>query len=242
MVRLFGPVDLVNHDGQSPGYVRDRVVETLAWLVLHPHGTRVQLESALWPTGVNPATVSNTLSRARVALEEIAGAEAHHWIPGHSPDLHIDPAVTTDLALLQAHIQWAHTQRAAHAHAAASSLRDGLALVRGIPEGYPWLDAELGSSLTTTVTTAAILLATICLDEHDLDATLTATTTGLGVLPAHPELFALRMRARAAANDRTGLRTEYEAYLRAESADPFYDGETDRDLERLYLQLTRTPS
>ena len=42
-----------------------------------------------------------------------------------------------------------------------------------------------------------------------------------------------RVRAEAA------VRAEYEAYLRAESADPLSDGETDRDLERLYTYLLR---
>ena len=238
MVRLFGPVDVVDRDGNTPERMRDRTVELLAWLVLHRHGTRAQLEAALWPTGARSGTVSNTLSRARTALEELAGPQAHEWIPGYQTELRIDPAVTTDLAVLEAHVDWAD-QQATHPKAAIAALRDGLGLVRGVPEGYPWLDAELGSTLTITVTTTAIRLAQLCLDEGDIEGALRATTSGLAILPAHPELFALRMRARAATGDRTGVRAEYEAYLRAENADPLADGETDRDLEHLFLQLKK---
>jgi DNA-binding SARP family transcriptional activator len=240
MVRLLGPVDVIGRDGAKPTDVRERTLETLAWLVLHRrNGTRAQLESALWPTGARAGTVSNTLSRARAALEELAGPEAHAWIPGHHAGLDIDRAVTSDLEQLQARLAFA-TRHRDDPQTAISVLRDGLALVRGVPAGYAWLDAELGSTLTITPTTAAILLAEICLEQGDLDGVLEATEAGLAVLPAHPELFAVRMKARAAAGDRRAVRAEYEAYLRAENADPMADGETDRDLERLYLDLIRT--
>jgi len=45
------------------------------------------------------------------------------------------------------------------------------------------------------------------------------------------------LRAHAARTDRAALRAEYHAYLQAEKADPLWDGETDRDLEQLYLDL-----
>jgi hypothetical protein len=225
-------------DGATPSQVRDRTVEALAWLVLHPHGTRAQLESALWPTGARASTISNTLSRARRALAELAGPEAQTWIPGYRAELRIDLTVTTDLAVLQAHVDWA-TRHREYRPEAIAVLREGLLLARGVPEGYPWLDAEHGSALTVTVTTAAILLAELCLEDGGTEGTLQATTVGLVVLPAHPELFALRMRARAHDGDRAATRAEYEAYLRAESADPLCDGETDRDLERLYAQLVQ---
>jgi hypothetical protein len=240
MIRLLGRVDVIGAERQAPSGVRGRTVETLAWLVLHPHGTRGQLETGIWPGGASAATISNTLSRARTVLVELAGPEAHDWIPGYHAELTINPAVTTDLAMLQAHIDWADEHRA-HPRAAIRVLRDGLSLARGVPEGYPWLDAEVGSVLTLAVTTAAVRLATLCLQDGDPEAALQATTSGLAVLPAHPELFALRLRARAATGDRAAVRAEYEAYLRAENADPLADGETDRDLELLYLQLMRTP-
>src|SRR4030095_10601390 len=101
------------------------------------------------------------------------------------------------------------------------------------------IDAELGSTLATTVTRAALLLADLHLGLGDNQAVLDVTSRALTVLPSHPALFALRMRAHAAASDRRAVRTEYHAYLRAERADPFWDGDTDPALEQLHQQLTR---
>jgi nucleoid-associated protein YgaU len=238
MVRLLGPPDVVGRDGSTADDVRDRTVEALAWLVLHRGGTRPRMEAAMWPAGARPGTIANTLSRARTALAQLAGDEAQSWIPGYASDLTISSDVTTDLYVLQDHLAFALRHRD-QPDVAVPVLRSGLALVRGVPAGYPWLDAELGSTLTTTPTTAAALLAELSLDLGDIDGVLDATASGLGVLPAHPGLFALRLRAHATAGDRVAVRSEYEAYLRAEAADPLADGETDRDLERLYLYLLR---
>lgn len=239
MVRLLGRPTLTGRDGTPAEGVRERTVETIAWLALHRHGHRTSLESALWPTGARAATVSNTISRARAALSDLAGPHAHAWIPHYQRDLRLDPAVTTDLDQLQACLTYATRHGRHDPEAAIRILRDGLALVTGIPVGWPWLDAELGSILSTTPTNAAAVLATLCLQTGDIQQALTATTIGLGILPAHRELFALRMRARAATGDLSAVRAEYEAYLRADNADPLTDGQPDRDLERLYLNLSR---
>jgi hypothetical protein len=167
MVRLLGPADLVGTDLRPLTGVRDRTVEALAWLVLHPGGTRTRMEAALWPTGARTGTISNTLSRARTALEQLAGPEAHDWIPGYSGDLTISTSVTTDLNLLQHRLAHALRHRDDTAGAIVV-LRDGLGLVRGTPAGYPWLDAELGSTLSTTPTNVALLLAELCLEQDDI--------------------------------------------------------------------------
>ncbi len=111
-------------------------------------------------------------------------------------------------------------------------------LVRGTPTHLPWVDAELGSTLSTTIARAALLLADLHLARGDTAAVLTVTARALAVLPSHPDLFALRMRAHATAGNRAAVKAEYQAYLRAERADPLWDGATDLDLEALYHQLT----
>ncbi|WP_165485497.1 hypothetical protein, partial [Protofrankia symbiont of Coriaria ruscifolia] len=88
----------------------------------------------------------------------------------------------------------------------------------------------------------ALLLAELHLDRGDHHAVLDTTARGLTILPAHPGLFALRMRTHAAAGDRAAVTAEYHAYLHAEQADPLTDGDTDRDLATLHHQLTRPHS
>jgi len=236
MVRLLGPVDVVDRAGRAvEGPVRDRTLQVLAWLVTHrTGGSRIDLETAIWPSGAKPGTVQNELSRARRLLTDLAGPAARDWIPAGQVTL--DRPVVSDLEILRAHLTVADR----HPHqpeVAIQALQAGLDLVRGVPARYPWLDAEVGSTLTTLPIATAVRLAELLLQRGDIDGVLTAAARGLTILPAHTELFALRMRAAAANGDRAAVKAEYEAYLRAEQADPLWDGETDQDLLHLYQQL-----
>ncbi|WP_261570536.1 AfsR/SARP family transcriptional regulator [Frankia gtarii] len=242
MVRLLGPVDVIAHDGPPPDPTasRDRTGEVLAWLVTHRHGTRTDLETALWPRGATPKTIANALSRVRRLLIDLAGPDANTWLPRFERNgaLALAPDVISDLDLLDARIRHAQQHRD-HPNTAIATLQGAVDLIRGIPAGYPWLDAQMGSTLTTTPVNAVILLAEHHLARGNTIAVLTTTTRGLEILPAHTELFALRLRAHAATGDTDAVKAEYRAYLRAEQAEPYWDGGTDRDLENLYLQLLR---
>ena len=117
-------------------------------------------------------------------------------------------------------------------------LDEALNLINGTPATYRWLEAELGSALTTTAVRAAELLAELHLDRDDPDGALAATLRGLAIYPAHPELFAIRLRAHAAAGDLTAATADYHAYQRAEQSDPDWDGDTSPDLADLHLRRT----
>jgi hypothetical protein len=113
--------------------------------------------------------------------------------------------------------------------AAIETLRDALALIRGVPYTgvhYLWPDAEaLPAQLTLLVTSVAHELARRCLALGEVDGVLGATAVGLGVLPGHEELVCLRMRALAAAGDRSAVRREFAGYERAVLVDPWSGGE-----------------
>jgi LysM repeat protein/DNA-binding SARP family transcriptional activator len=240
MVRLLGPLDVIGAAGQAPAasLARERTLEVLAWLALHPGRTRTDLEAAIWPGGAQLASINNQISRARAILAALAGEDARTWISLQHTTIRLNRAVITDLDLLRARIAHADRQRD-HPTSAIRTLQGALDLVRGTPAAMTWMEAELGSIMTTTVVGAALRLAALQLARGDTDAALAATGRGLAILPAHPGLFALRLRAHAAAGDRTAIRAEYHAYLRAEQADPLYDGDTDRALERLAHDLMR---
>ncbi|WP_241840154.1 SARP family transcriptional regulator [Frankia sp. CcI49] len=239
MVRLLGPVDVVSRDGRTPPQdeTRERTHEVLAWLVTHRHGTRIDLESALWPRGATSKTLSNGLSRVRRLLINLVGQHAQDWLPRFDRGtLTLDARVVSDLEILEALLRHAVEQRH-HRETAIAALTEALDLVRGVPAGYPWLDAQMGSILTTTPVNAAILLAEHQLSAGDTAGVLGTTARGLEILPAHTALFALRMRAHAAAGDTDAVKAEYRSYLRAEKAEPLWDGDTDRELEALHQRL-----
>jgi hypothetical protein len=140
---------------------------------------------------------------------------------------------------MQTLVGYAERNRA-RPQAAIRALCRALELVRGTPVRYSWVDAELGSTLVTVPVAAAVLLAELCLEEGDIGGVIDATARGLALLPAHSELLGLRMKARAAAGDIDGVRAEYDAYMRAELADPLYDDEPNRKLEQLHQDLVRS--
>jgi DNA-binding SARP family transcriptional activator len=240
MIGLLGPLTIVARDGRRPPpeLVRERTLEVLAWLATHRGRTRTDLEAAIWPTGAQARSINNQLGRARSLLASVAGEQARQWLPTRRTTITLDPAVITDLDLLHGYVEHAEAHRD-HPEIAIAALTDGLDLVRGTPARQPWLDAELGSQLTTTAVRAALLLADHHLARSDTAAVLGTTRRGLALLPAHPGLFGQRLRAYAAAGDRSAVRAEYDAYLRAEHADPLWDGVTDPDIERLYRILLR---
>ncbi|MDT3444495.1 hypothetical protein [Pseudofrankia sp. BMG5.37] len=240
-VTLLGPLDAVNRTGQHPTgeHARERTLEILAWLATHRGRTRTNLITAIWPNAEpETRTVNNQLGRVRRLLVHLAGEHARAWIPAGQTVLRLDPAVTTDLDLLQHRLDYARTHRT-HPAAAIPVLTDALNLITGTPNTAPWIDAELGSQLTTTAIRAALLLAELHLDTDNPDAALDATTQGLAIMPAHPGLFALRLRAHAAGGDLPAVTADYHAYLRAEQSDPDWNGDTSPDLAHLHRTLTR---
>lgn len=241
MVRLLGPVDVIGRDfgGLPRERTRDRAIELLAWFVTHRGRGRADLEAAIWPDGTSPKTISNVISRARHNLVALAGDEARDWIPLFRAEaIALNPLVVTDLDVLQARIRHAERQRD-HPDVAIPTLRAAVDLIRGIPAGYPWLDAALGSLLVTAPVTAAAMLAEHQLGRGDVDGALDATRQGLVILPTHTGLYALRLRAHALRGDLDSVNAEYRTYIRAEQIDPFWDGDTDGDLQDLHTRLIR---
>ena len=91
-------------------------------------------------------------------------------------------------------------------------------------------------------TSAATELAGHFLSMGDIDGVFWATDQGLGVLPGHEGLIALRMRAHARAGDLAGVRREWETYERVLDADPWSDGEPAPKLVLLRRELLRAVS
>jgi len=239
MIHLYGPPTVTSRTGTPPApeLSRERTLEVLAWLTTHRAQTRDALETALWNSRLAPRSLNNQLSIVRRLLVQLAGDHARAWLPTGRAVLRLDPAVTTDHTLLDHRLTWALAHRT-HPDAAIPVLTDALDLVTGTPATYPWLEAELGSALTTTAIRAAMLLAELHLARDDPDQALAVTLHGLAIYPAHPGLFALRLRAHAAADDPAAVTAEYHAYLRAEQADPDWNGDTDPDLAHLHRHLT----
>lgn len=240
MVRVLGPVDVVDAEGRQAEFDRAKALELVTWLAQHPQSaTRAGARAALWAIDVSNASFSNVVSEARRALARLASPpDGADWVARtYAERLPLHPEVVLDADLVRRHLERA---RRLPDPEAIVELQQALELVRGAPyagRSFLWPDAEaLPSTLTLLVTTVAAELGHRLLDAGDLDGVFAATAIGLDVLPGHEELIALRLRAHAQRGDRSALHREYMSYEHAVLADP-WDGEPSPTLVALRREL-----
>jgi two-component SAPR family response regulator len=219
MVRLLGPIDVVDRDGRSAAGDRDQPLELLAWLVTHrDHATRVAAMEAMWGgRRVEARTFINIVSRARNLLRSLAGEppDGEEWIPTRRERLLLHSSVVSDYDLLLDRLAFA---RQASASAAAAVLSSGVALVRGAPlAGAEWEwadDQSLRSRLAIQTVELATRLARLRLGGGDLRGAAEAADIGQTVIPFHDECTALAIEALAQGGDQPAARARYHDYER----------------------------
>ncbi len=241
MVRLLGPVDVVDRDGEPAEFERSKALELVAWLTMHrDRATRAGARTALWDLDVRDATFANVVSDARRALARLVDAPPDgEWLGRTLTDvLPLHAAVVADADVVRQRLDRARLQPP---ELAIDTLRPAVELIRDLPftgTGYLWPDAEgIQSNLVLLATSAATELAGHHLSMGDVEGVFWATDRGLRVLPGHEELIALRMRAHARAGDLSGVRLEWESYERVLNADPWSDGEPAPKLVLLRREL-----
>jgi hypothetical protein len=245
MVRLLGPVDVVDADGNDATFEKSKARELVAWLATHrDRPTRTGARTALWDLDVRDATFANVVSVARRTMARLVPPPVgQEWLARtQTEQLPLHGEVISDADLLADRLE---ASRGVTSAAAVELLEPAVGLVRGMPfEGtsYLWPDADgLSSNLVLLATTAAAELARHHLHMGDVQGVFRATGQGLLALPGHEELIALRMRAHACAGDHAGVRHEWESYERVVTSDPWSDGEPAPKLVELRRELL-TPS
>ena len=241
LVRLLGPVDVVNASGESVVFERSKTRELVAWLATHrARSTRAGARTALWELDVRDATFANVVSEARRSLARLVEPpDGQEWVGRTLTEaLPLHELVCSDVDLLEHALEAARVQPPAQA---VATLSPAVELIIGMPfEGtsYLWPDPEgIASSLVLLATSATSELAAHCLSIGDIDGVFAATGRGLQVLPGHEELIGLRMQAHARAGDHAGVRHEWESYERVITADPWSDGEPSPKLVDLRTEL-----
>ena len=241
LVRMIGPVGVVDPDGTEVSFERSKTRELVAWLATHrERSTRSAARTALWELDVRDATFANVVSEARRSLARLVEPpEGDEWVGRTMTDaLPLHELVRSDVDLLRHAVDAARVQPPAQAIA---TLGPAVELIAGVPfEGtsYLWPDSEgITSDIVLLATTATTELAAHCLSIGDIEGVFRATARGLRVLPGHEELIGLRMEAHARAGDHAGVRQEWESYERVINGDPWSDGEPAPKLVELRRRL-----
>ncbi|MGI9030309.1 MAG: LysM peptidoglycan-binding domain-containing protein [Ilumatobacteraceae bacterium] len=244
LVRMLGPVEVVDADAAPVRFERSKSGELVVWLTLHrERSTRAGARTALWDLDVRDATFANVVSESRRAMaRHVEPPTGEEWLGRTLTEvLPLHPHVVADVDLVRLRVEHARRQPVA---LAIETLRPAVELIRDLPfagTGFLWPDAEgITSNLVLLATGAAAELAGHYLTVGDVAGVFWATGQGLKVLPGHEELIALRMRAHATAGDLSGVRQEWECYERVLHADPWSDGEPAPKLLMLRRELLST--
>lgn len=243
VVELLGEPRVCLPDRTPITFERAKSVELLAWLVTHrERSTRARARSALWDIRVQASTFSNVVSDARRSLGRAAHCADGDWIPRTlTEELSVVPGVVSDAELITAARHTVVAEELAP-RLTVGLLEPLLQHVRGMPfagTAYLWPDGEgITSEIVVEVTAAAAALAAAHLHLGDMSGVLRATSLGLRVLPGHEELIGLRLRARAALGDISGVRQEWASYERI-LADEWSGGEPAPELVALRSELLR---
>ncbi len=243
LVRMVGPVHVVDRAGTAVVFGRSKTRELIASLATHrERSTRSSARTALWELDVRDATFANVVSEARRSLARLVEPpEGDEWVGRTMTDaLPLHDLVLSDVDVVRHALEVARLQPPAQAIATLSPAVD---LIAGVPfEGssYLWPDSEgITSNLVLLASTATTELAAHCLSIGDIEGVFRSTGRGLQVLPGHEELIGLRMEAHARAGDHAGVRQEWESYERVINADPWSDGEPAPKLVELRQRLLK---
>jgi DNA-binding SARP family transcriptional activator len=193
-LRLLGEVVV---EGAPGPLDRPKVVESLAYLALHPDGVSKQRwATALWP---DRALSPNSLNTAVWQLRRALGVDEHgerHLPAARSGRLRLGPGVRTDLVELEA----------LAAEGSPASLQLALGMVRGRPfEGLgdpDWIVLEgHASRAEAAVAAAALALGEQAIDAGDWPRAGWAARRGLHACPYDERLYRLLAEAATAAGN-----------------------------------------
>jgi len=239
LVRLMGPVEVVDLTGNVVVFNRAKSVELLAWITEHRSAPRRSLaRSAMWDAGVQDATFHNVVSEVRRGLNA-ASQDESHWISrSHDDHLELCDYVQSDAELLRRALS---AFRSSPERDNLVELRRVLSLVRGLPfagTNYLWPDTEgITTNIVILILEAAELLAKNALKEREIADVFWATGQGLRVVQGHEGLVALRMQAHAVNQSKAGVESEWRSYLRAVNADSWSSGKPNPSLVNLRASL-----
>jgi DNA-binding SARP family transcriptional activator len=211
LVRLLGDVTV---DADLKLTAKQTAV--LSYITLHGPVSSERVEEAIWPgvpTGAAHKRLANTVSDLRALIGR------HHLPVAADSRYQVGPTVATDLTLFDHRVRIAATQPIDEA---VDTLRTALELVRGKVfayraadrASYTWVDLEnLVSTWELRIAGVAEHCAAALIDLHRADDAVDVASNALTVLPTHPSLTEVLMRAHAANGDRLAVQRVYQAHV-----------------------------
>jgi hypothetical protein len=193
-LKLFGYPMAVTATGTIAEFRKKRSLELLTWLTLNrDRARRSTARTAMWDLDVSDATFSTVVSELRRALRDAVGEQdGCALLPAtYSDDLPLSSLVITDFDRLKvAHAEFVKTNDF------TEELRGLLQGIRDIPlagTSYSW--ADLDGTTTRLVMSALSIstnIATVLVEQGNLESASIATMAGLRILPGCDELLEIQ--------------------------------------------------
>lgn len=189
LLRMLGPIDLVDAAGDPPERAARQCLEYCAWIMANPGSTAVEMGASLL---VADSTRRSNMSRLRAWLGH--DTEGNPYLPdAYSGRIHLADSVSSDWEQFRALIA------AGVVRTPPDRLRLALELVRGAPladaapSQWGWAE-EMRSDMVATIRDVALVLSRHALAERDWELARWAANRGLVAAPEDELLLCERIR------------------------------------------------
>ena len=201
LVKVLGHPEVTTRDGRRVNFRKGRSLELAVWLASNrDRMSRSLARTAMWDVDVSDATFATVVSEMRRALNEAEPSVPRDEISPvtFTDDMHLHVGIVTDVDLVAQSVAVfdGSPER-------AESLAAALSLVRALPfagTSYEWADLDgTTTRIVICVIDAAVRLGDWAAANSRPDLAAVALTSGLRVMPGHPELVRLEREILAVA-------------------------------------------
>ncbi len=196
LLRLLGPIDLLDAAGTPPPRAPKQCLEYCAWLLENPNSSARAMVGALF---VAEGTRRSNMSRLRTWLGTSESGEP--YLPdAYSGRIALDPAVSSDWQQLQILITGGVNRATDDRLVAALEMVRGAPLADAAPGQWHWAE-ELRMDMISCIRDIGVELGERALGRNDLAVARRAAVRALAAAPGDELLLALRIRTERAAGN-----------------------------------------
>lgn len=217
LLRMLGPIDLVDAAGPAPERAARQCLEYCAWILENPGSTAVEMAASLL---VADSTRRSNMSRLRAWLGE--DADGNPYLPdAYSGRIHLADEVGSDWEQFRALIAPGVLRTSPERLRMALELVRGAPLADAAPGQWQWAE-EMRSDMVASIRDVALVLARHARGVRDWELAGWAAHRGLAAAPEDELLMCERIRvehARGHVDEVTRLVTRLTRSARALGVD-----------------------
>lgn len=189
LLRMLGPIDLVDAAGAPPERAARQCLEYCAWIMANPGSTAVEMGASLL---VADSTRRSNMSRLRAWLGH--DADGNPYLPdAYSGRIHLEDSVSSDWEQFRSLIASGVLRTSSERLRLALELVRGAPLADAAPSQWNWAE-EMRSDMVATIRDVALVLSRHAQGVGDWELAKWAANRGLVAAPEDELLMCERIR------------------------------------------------